>query len=74
MSNQRFYLKPNFGHWSIIDKNNNSVVTGYSKKTDAETTASGLNKLKTIKGIDSRIKSLKTIAGYGYFITKKVKQ
>lgn len=64
----RFFVKPNFGHWSVIDKQTNAMVVGYSNKPDAETTAAGLNSINDPAEI-SRMKAyLKTQAGYGHYI------
>jgi hypothetical protein len=49
------------------------MVVGYHKKKAAELTAKGLNKLKTESAIEKRIKSLKTIKGYGYYASKEKK-
>ena len=70
MKTPRFYLKSNFGHWSVMDTKTNKMAVGYSKKDQAQVTADGLNKIKTDSAIEKRIKSLQTTAGYGYYIRK----
>ena len=69
----RFITKPNFGHFSVIDTINNKMIVGYPKKIHAEITAKGLNKIKTETSLQKKIKLLKTMKGYGYFINKESK-
>ena len=69
----RFFIKPNFGHFRVMDTKTNKMVVGYSTKKGAELTAEGLNKIKTEAGIEKRIKSLQTIKGYGYYAIKEMK-
>lgn len=64
----RFYIRFNFGHWSVIDRNDNKMVVGYSKKEDAENTANGLNKIKTDSKITKMKEKLKTLKGYSHFL------
>ena len=68
---KRFFVKPNFGHFKVVDDKTNKMVVGYSSKKDAEATADGLNKIKTESGLQKRIKSLQTLKGYGYYAMKK---
>ena len=64
----RFYVKSNFGHWSVMDGLINEMVVGYSKKADAEKTAAGLNSLKN-RGVTKRtINKLRTMEGYGMYL------
>ena len=64
---KRFFVKLNFGHFKVVDNTTGKMVVGYRTKKGAELTAEGLNKLKTKSAIEKRIKSLKTIKGYGYY-------
>lgn len=64
---KRFYVKFQHGHHRVIDRTTNIFITGYSQKTDADKTAKGLNTLKKEESIQSRIKLLKTTAGYGHY-------
>jgi hypothetical protein len=66
----RFLVKANFGNFKVVDNTTNKMVVGYHTKKGAELTAEGLNKLKTESAIEKRIKSLKTIKGYGYYSSK----
>ena len=70
---KRFFVKPNFGHFNVVDNTTGKMTVGYRTKKDAELTADGLNKLKTNSAIEKRIKSLKTIKGYGFFASKEKK-
>ncbi len=67
---KRFFVKPNFGDFKVVDNTTGKMVVGYRTKTGAELTAEGLNKLNTESAIEKRIKSLKTIKGYGYYASK----
>lgn len=64
----RFFVKYKFGHWSVIDRNNWKQIVGYSKKTDAESTADGLNKIKEEENILKMIKILQSLNGYNHFL------
>lgn len=64
---KRFYIKLQHGHHRVIDRTTNTFITGYSQKSDADKTAKGLNLLKKEETILTRIKLLKTTAGYGYY-------
>lgn len=64
----RFFVKPNFGHWSVIDKNDYKMVVGYSQKSDAELTAEGLNRIRKKENIDKMKQTLKTRAGYAHYL------
>lgn len=68
---KRFWVKPNFGHWSVIDREDNKMVTGYYKKSNAEKTANGLNRIRKKENISKMKKRLKTTKGYGYYIRIK---
>ena len=70
---KRFFVKPNFGHFKVVDNTTGKMVVGYHTKKGAELTADGLNKLKIESAIEKRIKSLKTIKGYGYYASKEKK-
>jgi len=63
----RFYIKPCFGHFNVIDSKTEKMIVGYSKKIDAEQTSQGLNSLKDSE-IEQTIKELKTTEGYGKFL------
>ena len=65
-----FYVKSNFGHWSVIDKKNNKMVVGYSEKEDAIITSKGLNDIDNLDELNETIIKLKTMKGYGYFLDK----
>jgi len=64
----RFFVKSNFGHWSVIDKNDNKMVVGYSKKSEAEITANGLNRIRKKENITKMKDFLKTNKGYGHYL------
>jgi len=71
---KQFFVKSNFGHWSVIDPHSSKMVIGYSTKADAEATAAGLNRCKTANGLKTRIKLLQTVLGkkgYGYYLKSK---
>ena len=68
---KRFFVKPSFGHWSVIDRNDNKMVVGYFNKLDAEITANGLNRIRKEENFLKRKKFLQTIKGYGYYIISK---
>jgi len=70
---KRFFVKPNFGNFKVVDNTTSKMVIGYRTKKGAELTAEGLNKLKTESAIEKRIKSLKTIKGYDYYASKEKK-
>ena len=65
---QRFYIKSNYGHWSVMDRATGKMVVGYSKKSGAEVTAAGLNRLKKPESISKMIEKLRTEKGYGHYI------
>ncbi len=67
----RFIVKPNFGHFKVVDSTTGKMVVGYRIKSQAEVTAAGLNSIKTGKALQSRIASLKTTEGYGFFVKKR---
>lgn len=71
---KRFYIKSNFGNWSVIDRDDNKMVVGYSSKSDAETTADGLNRIKTKENIVKMKATLKTMKGYGHYLKKPKKK
>jgi hypothetical protein len=64
----RFFVKSNFGNWSVIDKTDNKMVVGYSKKSDAEITADGLNRIRKKENISKMKQTLQTTKGYGHYI------
>jgi hypothetical protein len=64
---QRFYIKSNFGHWSVIDRTTNKMIVGYSTKKHAEQTMESLNKIQDANEVLKTIESLKTLQGYGQF-------
>ena len=68
---KRFSVKPNFGNFKVVDNTTGKMVVGYHTKKGAELTSDGLNKLKTDSAIEKRIKSLKTIKGYGFYASKE---
>lgn len=65
---KRFFVKSNFGHWSVIDKNDSKMVVGYSNKTKAEITADGLNRIRKEDNVSKMKKHLQTTEGYGHYI------
>ena len=65
---KRFFVKPNFGHWSVIDRNDEKMVVGYSKITEAEITANGLNRIRKNENISKMKETLKTTEGYGHYL------
>ena len=67
---KRFYVKPNFGHWSVVDRTTEKRVVGYSKKVDAENTAAGLNRIRTEHNLVKRMEYLTTMKGYGHYCKK----
>ncbi|MFT4735074.1 MAG: hypothetical protein ACI9QN_000565 [Arcticibacterium sp.] len=64
----RFFVKGNFGFWSVMDKNDNIKVIGYNIKSEAEITANGLNRLRKEESISKMKRTLQTIKGYGHYI------
>jgi len=68
---KRYFVKPNFGQFKVVDNTTQKMVVGYRKKKDAELTADGLNKLKTNSAIEKRIKSLQTIKRIWFFCFKR---
>ena len=64
----RFFVKSNFGHWSVIDKTDNKMVVAYSKKSEAEITANGLNRIRKKENISKMKETLKTTKGYGHYV------
>jgi hypothetical protein len=74
---KRFWLKPNVGHWSVMDHTTGKKVVGYSKKGDAQATADGLNRIRTKDNLQKMIDHLQTLKGYGHYtqadITRKKK-
>jgi len=68
---KRFIVKPNFGHFSVVDNTTGKMVVGYPTKKDAELTSDGLNQLLTENDIENRITSLKTLEGYGFYCSKE---
>lgn len=65
---KRFWVKSNYGHWSVMDKTDGKMVVGYSKKSDAEITADGLNRIRKKENISKMKQTLKTTNGYGHYI------
>jgi ribulose-5-phosphate 4-epimerase/fuculose-1-phosphate aldolase len=65
---KRFWVRANYGHFNVMDRNTNKMVVGYSKKNFAELTADGLNRMRSPILIEKRIKSLKTVKGYYHFL------
>ena len=70
---KRFWVKSNFGHWSVMDRSDNKMVVGYSKKTEAETTAKGLNRISKKENISKMKTYLTTTKGYGHYVRLKKK-
>jgi prophage tail gpP-like protein len=68
---KRFYVKANFGHWSVIDNTDGKMVVGYSKKTDAELTAKGLNRIRKKENISKMKSFLQSTKGYNHYIKPK---
>lgn len=64
---KRFFVKSAFGHFNVMDGNNNKMVVGYSKKKYAEKTADGLNRIRKTENITKMKAKLKT-TGYGYYL------
>lgn len=67
---KRFWVKANYGHWSVMDTKDGKMVVGYSKKEYAELTAYGLNKIKGEEKILKMKEILKTEKGYGYYVRR----
>jgi antirestriction protein len=65
-----FYVKSNFGNFSVTDRRSNKMVVGYSKKEDAIITAKGLNDIDNSEELNETISKLKTMKGYGHFLNK----
>jgi hypothetical protein len=65
---KRFYVKNAFGHFNVMDKNTGKMVVGYSKKTDAEKTSNGLNRIRKVENISKMKTKLKTTKGYGNYL------
>lgn len=71
--NSRFYVKSNFGHWSVMDRKTGKMVVGYAKKSDAQITADGLNRIRSAANISKMKTRLQTVKGYGYYIIRSKK-
>ncbi|WP_409029426.1 hypothetical protein [Gracilimonas sediminicola] len=70
MSNEkRFYVKPVFGSWAVMDRNTNKRVVAYSRKRDAKKTSDGLNRIRKEKNIPVMKARLKTTDGYKHYLT-----
>ena len=65
---KRFFVKQNFGHFSVIDRKNNKMIVSYPKKIQAEKTANGLNRIRKAENITKMKAKLKTKKGYGYYL------
>jgi hypothetical protein len=65
---KRFYVKNAFGHFNVMDNNTGKMVVGYSKKTDAEKTSNGLNRIRKVENIAKMKTKLKTTKGYGNYL------
>lgn len=65
---KRFFVKSAFGHFNVMDRNNNKMVVGYSKKSDAEKTSDKLNRIRKAENITKMKAKLKTTKGYGYYL------
>ena len=72
-NDSKFYVKSNFGNWSVIDRKDNKMVVGYSKKEDAKTTSDGLNKIDNSDELKETISILKSMKGYGHFLNNYAK-
>jgi hypothetical protein len=70
MTTKRFFVKANYGNFSVVDINSGKMIVAYNTKRGADATSNGLNKIKTETALTKRIKSLKTMKGYGYFLSK----
>jgi hypothetical protein len=70
VGNDNFYVKSNFGNFSVTDRRNNKMVVGYSKKEDAIITAKGLNDINDTNELSETISKLKTMKGYGHFLNQ----
>ena len=68
---KRFSIKFNYGNWQVIDKMDNKMVVAFSKKSDAEITSDGLNRIRKKENILNMKSNLKTTKGYSHFISKK---
>jgi hypothetical protein len=64
---KRFWVKANFGNWSVIDRTDGKMVVGYGKKGDAEATADGLNRIRKAENISTMKQVLKK-KGYGHYL------
>lgn len=73
VGNDNFYVKNNFGNFSVTDRRNNKMIVGYSKKEDANITAKGLNDINDSNELSETISKLKTMKGYGHFLNKMAK-
>ena len=65
---KRFFVKSAFGHFNIIDRNTNKIVVCYSKKSNADKTTNGLNRIRNAKNVTKMKAKLKTMKGYGYYL------
>ena len=70
MNAQRFWVKSNYGHWSVVDKETNKMVVGYHKKEFATKTSDELNKITDNLELTDIIKKLKTTDGAWLFINE----
>ena len=64
----RFFVRPNFGHFSVIDNTTNKMWVGYGKKDKAQKTAAGLNAITDPIELQNMLTYLKTSEGYGHFV------
>ena len=63
-----FYVKLSFGQHLVMDQEENKMVVGYSKKSEAEITANGLNRIRKKENVHKMKKTLQTLEGYGHYI------
>jgi|TARA_R110000851_G_scaffold281736_1_gene435212 hypothetical protein len=66
---KRFYVRFAFGQFKVIDRETEKVVTSYSKKADAESTAKGLCRIRKVENITKMMGKLKTLKGYSHYLT-----
>jgi glycerol-3-phosphate dehydrogenase len=67
MQENRFYVKPVFGHFAVMDRTTEKMSVAYHRKNLAVITAKGLNE-EDPELVEEIIKKLKTVENYGYYI------
>ena len=57
MTTKRFFVKANYGNFSVVDINSGKMIVAYNTKRGADATSNGLNKIKTEIVVRNEIKN-----------------